>query len=319
MPLPSYCQQQVTAALLATVSTPGNQLLWYNTASGGTGSTLAPVPSSAIPGSVNYYVSQSDGLCESPRSVITVTVNSKPVLGADRTIAICEGEAADLNTSFNTSGYSTVSWTLKQVPVLNPSSVITPGIYRLIVQNASGCVDTAFVTASLQPAALANAGPDNNAEYNFPYTLSGSGGIIYQWTPAGPLNNPFIANPVAILTQDQAFVLMVQNEFGCTDRDTVNIHVLAGPAIYVPTAFTPNGDGLNDVFRPIPVSITTLEFFRVFNRYGDLVFETRELNKGWDGAIKGLKQNTGNFVWQVKGTDRTGKVHIQKGNVILIR
>jgi gliding motility-associated-like protein len=133
------------------------------------------------------------------------------------------------------------------------------------------------------------------------------------------LNNPFIANPVATLTQDQTFILMVQNEFGCRDTDIVHIRVLAGPAIYVPTAFTPNGDGLNDVFRPIPVGIVSLDFFRVFNRYGELVYETREPNKGWDGSFKGLKQNTGNFVWQVKGIDRTGKVIVLKGNVVLIK
>jgi gliding motility-associated-like protein len=276
------------------------------------------LPSSANAGTFNFYVSQFNGLCESPRAFITVTVNSKPALGADKSIAVCQGESANIGALYNTTGYSMVGWTLNQVPVTDPTSITTPGLYRLIVQNLAGCADTAHVTASLRPAAIADAGPDDNAEYNFPYTLSGSGGSQYQWSPAGLLNNPFIANPVATLTQDQTFILMVQNEFGCRDTDIVHIRVLAGPAIYVPTAFTPNGDGLNDVFRPIPVGIVSLDFFRVFNRYGELVYETRELNKGWDGSFKGLKQNTGNFVWQVKGTDRTGKVIVLKGNVVLI-
>ena len=77
------------------------------------------------------------------------------------------------------------------------------------------------------------------------------------------------------------------------DFDTVNIRVFKGPTFYVPTAFTPNGDGLNDIFRPTAVGIASMEYFRVFNRYGELVYETSDITKGWDGTYKGVKQNIG--------------------------
>src|SRR5205085_4275231 len=104
-------------------------------------------------------------------------------------------------------------------------------------QNNSGCVDTAIVTLTLLPPVVANAGPDDNAEYNIPYQLSGNSGIDYQWMPSNVLNNPSIANPVAILTHDTTFILTVTNNLGCMDVDSVRIRVLKGPAFYMPTAF----------------------------------------------------------------------------------
>ena len=112
---------------------------------------------------------------------------------------------------------------------------------------------------------------------------------------------------------------MVMDEIGCIDLDTVKLRVLKGPTFYVPTAFTPNGDGLNDTFGPTAVGIQSLDFFRIFNRFGELVFETNDLRKAWDGTYKGVKQPIDNYVWVVKGIDREGILKSLKGNVVLIR
>ncbi len=313
-----YCQYETTAPLIATVTTAGSHLLWYTSPTGGTGSHTTPIPSSITPGIMNYYVSEMNGPCEGPRALITVTVNSKPALGPDKPLRICFGQSANLSTLYDTTGY-TSSWTLGQQPVINTATVTVAGTYQLVVQNSSGCSDTVLVDLAIQPPVIANAGNDDNAEYNVPYHLSGNGGGLYQWSPANVLNNPFIANPVAILTHDETFVLMVSDEIGCFDLDTVKLRVLKGPTFYVPTAFTPNGDGLNDIFRPTSVGILELDYFRVFNRYGELVFETHDIGKGWDGNYKGIKQSIGNYVWSIKGTDRTKKLKTMKGNVVLIR
>jgi gliding motility-associated-like protein len=87
----------------------------------------------------------------------------------------------------------------------------------------------------------------------------------------------------------------------------------------VPNAFSPNGDLKNDIFRPIPVGVVTTEYFRVFNRYGQVMFETNQYLKGWDGTYKGVQQPVGNYVWVVKGKARSGKVIEMKGNVVLVR
>lgn len=92
------------------------------------------------------------------------------------------------------------------------------------------------------------------------------------------------------------------------------------PDIFVPTGFTPNGDGRNDVFRPIYVGMKTIEYFQVYNRWGALLY-SNDLDNGygWDGTIKGVKQSAGAFIWMVRASDIIGNVHFKKGTVLLIR
>jgi len=94
---------------------------------------------------------------------------------------------------------------------------------------------------------------------------------------------------------------------------------LNGPAYYVPNAFTPNGDGQNDIFRAIPVGFSNTTYFRVFNRLGVLMFETNQYLKGWDGTYNGKPQSAGVYVWTVAGTDKDFKRVELKGTVILLR
>jgi gliding motility-associated-like protein len=91
------------------------------------------------------------------------------------------------------------------------------------------------------------------------------------------------------------------------------------PQIFVPTAFTPNGDGRNEIVAPVAVGLTKIDYFRIFNRWGQLVFQTTVNGKGWDGKIGGKDQGTATYVWIVKGTDFTGKGVFAKGSVTLIR
>jgi gliding motility-associated-like protein len=149
--------------------------------------------------------------------------------------------------------------------------------------------------------------------------LHGSGGVTYQWTPTNVLNNPFTANPIANIEGTTEFVLTAIDDIGCTDDDNVIIKTADGPQIYVPNAFTPNGDGLNDVFRPTYIGVKKVMVFAVYNRYGEKVFETHLPNKGWNGKYKGEDQRTSSFVWYVRALDKNGNVIEKKGNMVLIR
>ncbi|MEO6669014.1 MAG: T9SS type B sorting domain-containing protein [Ferruginibacter sp.] len=313
----NYCLNQTTSPLTATTTSTGNSLLWYTTATGGTGSATAPVPSSTSIGNTDYYVSQVNGSCEGPRVLITVSVNSKPDLGADKSVTLCFGQTENLTLLYNTTGYAN-TWTLNQAPVPNPAIAGNSGSYQLIVSTGS-CADTAIVQLNILPPVQANAGQDANIEYNMPYQLSGSGGIEYEWSPAADLNNNTIPNPVTVLTNSTTFVLSVKDLLGCTGTDSVKINVFKGPAYYIPTAFTPNGDGLNDGFHPVYIGIVSLDYFRVYNRYGQVIFSTSDLFKGWDGRFKGVQVNQGNYAWTLQGRDRSGKVKMLKGNIVLIR
>ena len=107
---------------------------------------------------------------------------------------------------------------------------------------------------------------------------------------------------------------------GCSSSDDVMIHVYRnGAEIYVPTAFTPNGDGHNDVVRPVLVGITQFDFFNVYNRWGQLVFSTTRRNAGWDGMYNGSAQEAGAYVYITQGKDFAGKTVYRKGTVVLIR
>jgi gliding motility-associated-like protein len=89
--------------------------------------------------------------------------------------------------------------------------------------------------------------------------------------------------------------------------------------MYVPTAFTPNGDGMNDTFKPILLGMKSLSYFRVYNRFGELMFSTSQVDHGWDGVYKGKPQDTATFVWMAGGITYKGQVRKKKGYVVLIR
>ena len=132
--------------------------------------------------------------------------------------------------------------------------------------------------------------------------------------------NSFIANPLATISADSVlFTVMVKDIAGCTGYDTVKIKAFKGVTYYVPNAFSPNGDGNNDIFRPVPVGIMSTEFFRIFNRYGQLIFETSQITGGWDGSFKGKPQQSGNYIWMLRGKGSNGSTIEMKGNVVLIR
>ena len=97
---------------------------------------------------------------------------------------------------------------------------------------------------------------------------------------------------------------------------TKTIH---GLAAFIPTAFTPNNDRKNDRLIPIPVGIASMEYFKVYNRYGQLVFNTSNIGQGWDGRVSGKEQNTGTYAWYVQGTDYLGRKIFKKGTSTLIR
>ena len=149
--------------------------------------------------------------------------------------------------------------------------------------------------------------------------INNNGFINYHWSPAFGLNNPAIANPVAILDRETIYIITAHTANGCEATDDIKIKVYKGPEIYVPGAFTPNGDGLNDILKAIPIGMKEFSFFSIYNRYGQVIFTTKNANTGWDGKIKGVEQDPAVFVWMAKAIDYKGNVVLRKGTVTLIR
>ncbi|RYZ44752.1 MAG: hypothetical protein EOP49_26505, partial [Sphingobacteriales bacterium] len=136
--------------------------------------------------------------------------------------------------------------------------------------------------------------------------------------PETGLNITSKSNPVAVIDRNISYVLRAFTADGCFDLDTINVQVFqTQPDIFVPNAFAP--DGRNRELKPKAVGISTLHFFRVYNRWGQVVFQTTQFNKGWDGNVNGVRQANGTYVWMVSGTDYTGKIVSRKGTAVLIR
>jgi gliding motility-associated-like protein len=115
-------------------------------------------------------------------------------------------------------------------------------------------------------------------------------------------------------------VVRVSNSVGCFDTDSIRVHVFKiKPDLLVPNAFTPNGDGDNDIFRPILIGMKSLDIFRVYNRWGQMLYSGTGNGAGWDGTFAGKKQETFTYVWYAEGVDYLNNKLKRKGTVILIR
>lgn len=309
----SYCQRTPSLPLTAS----GNNLLWYSTPTGGVGTSLPIIPSTQNAGLQTYYVSQTT-TCESPRTAINVLIKAAPDLGPDQRDTICHAGTANLTGLFNTLDLLG-SWSFNNQPIPVPQAVTTGGSYQLIVHNTEGCSDTGIVKLTVQPPFKVSITNDTLAIKGIPFQLNCTVASSYSWSPSSLLSFSDIRNPVITLSNDQQFIVEAKDIAGCIGRDTILIKVYNGNSYFVPNAFTPNGDGLNDVFHAIPVGIKHTQYFRVINRYGKTIFETNDpFRKGWDGTYFGIKQSPGTYVWFIKGIDKDGKTIEMKGTVILI-
>lgn len=146
-------------------------------------------------------------------------------------------------------------------------------------------------------------------------------GTQYTWQPATNLNNSNIANPIfnSSIESEITYKIEIITASGCVTIDTQTVKTVKEVKIYVPTGFTPNSDGKNDYLRPILIGIRQLNYFRVYNRWGQLVYDMPSGARGWDGLLNGIMQNPDVYVWMVEGLGADRKIHFQKGTVMLIR
>ena len=140
-----------------------------------------------------------------------------------------------------------------------------------------------------------------------------------EWWPPTGLSDNHSKSPVLDPSKEQDFRIQYTFASGCTTVDSFLVRVFPSDYIYVPKAFTPNGDGRNDVLRPLNVGIKQLKYFRVYNRWGNLIFETTKMNEGWDGTHRGSKLASDTYVWSAEGIDQNGKLIRRSGSTTLIR
>lgn len=277
-----------------------------------------------------YVVTATLGRCTTTDTVV-VNVNPAPIPDAGPDGFICYGQTYNLNASGGTVYTWTPSTYLSDPNIANPVSTPAKDItYTLtILSDVNGCASlvTDDIRIDVTPPVKVKTFPYDTVAYpgdRIPLLAipSDPDANIYTWSPSIGLDNTGIANPIATIGpigSDITYRVITSTIAGCKGEGFVHIKVYTGPDLYVPTGFTPNGDGRNDRFTPFPVGIKSLNYFRVYNRWGQLVFSTNALHTGWDGTLGGRQQSSGTYVWMAEGVTLQGKLITKKGIVTLIR
>ena len=285
-----------------------------------------PNPTTVINNTTMYEVTAFIGGCFAKDQVVITTV-PYPKANAGGDTIICNKTSVQLLGS--TDG-SSVTWspasTVNQSHILDPIALPKQTTqYILTAFDTKGCPkpgrDTVLVT--VLPDIKPFAGRDTAVVVNQPLQLNASGGVAYNWFPPFGLSATNVNNPQALYSSPSEgirYKILVYNEAGCADSTYINVKVFGTEAmIFVPNAFTPNGDGKNDKVMPVAAGMKHIEFFNIYNRWGQLVFSTQIDGQGWDGTIGGQVQNTGVFLWAVKAVDYKGRAYFRKGTITLIR
>lgn len=310
---------------LIPASSNAAMISWTPSASLDNSTITTPVASPVV--TTMYHVIATTGICIRTDS-IRIKVNPAPVANAGEDFSVCFGKISQLNGSGGTgyqwfpSTYFTTSSNIAS-PSVKAKKDIT---YFLTVTNVFGCksITPDAIDINVIPTVKIFAGNDSIAAINQPIQLkvfetSIAGVTQYAWSPGTFLNNAGIATPVAILPYDYRYIVTGTTPEGCEGSDDILIKIYKGPDIYVPSGFTPNNDGLNDLLKAIPVGIKEFRYFRVYDRWGQMIFSTRNPSTGWDGKINGTEQPTSTFIWIAEAIDYKGNLVSRKGVVTIVR
>lgn len=258
--------------------------------------------------------------CENTDTVeVTVIPPVNPMVGiADSTI--CEGDTIQLSAS----GGAEFSWdpdfALSDADIANPFANPDEDIvYTVTVANPPCFYGSLDVDINVNPAPFVDAGPDATINIGETTQLSGMGEVTYLWTPEDGLSETDIADPTAMPLGTTTYVLTTESDLGCKASDETLITVTKFFDVILPNAFSPNGDGFNDFIGVRARGIEELEQFLIYNRWGQLVFETNDINARWDGTFKGKPQDIGVYVFYVQAQKFLGGEYFIKGNITLLR
>jgi PKD-like domain/CHU_C Type IX secretion signal domain len=342
------CQGQIPEATLILKGQTGTVINWELTTDTVHWSGFSPVDTSTIYNVVNigqstqYRLVVQSGVCpadtSSISSVTLLNAQAPQAVADPADTTICYGDTVSLKaiilsgtnyTWTNTASLANeASGTIDKLPydIDVTASPLKTTTYELSIENA-GCpyllVDTFQV--NVYPQIVVKTDDDTTVASGEPLQLQASAsdtGDSFTWTPATYLNNAYVSDPISILTggiDSINYVVKATSAIGCYGVAHVNVRLFkTGADIFVPNAFTP-GSATNNIFRPAAVGIASLQYFRVYNRWGQMVYTTTSIGQGWDGYVNGKLQETGSYVWIAKATAYTGKIISKEGVVVLIR
>ncbi|MBP9882006.1 MAG: choice-of-anchor L domain-containing protein [Chitinophagales bacterium] len=285
----------------------------------GLSSTTVPNPTATPTVTTTYYVTGVNG-CFTTTDTITVVVLPLPIVSVSPDFTVCPGTQVDLFAS----GGDTYAW-FPEFGVSDPNSAATTAIvdfttqYTVLVTNAFGCTDTGSVLITTYDLPDITISQDTVIYLGNSYPIIVTGGVSYQWSPAAGLNFTNVADPIATPTETTTYTVTITTAEGCILIDSVTIIVKYDALVEVASGFSPNSDGTNDILHVLARGVFNLNHFYIYNRWGELVFETTDLSTGWDGTLKNEPQPVGVYVYVVDGTDVKGLKIQRQGSVTLLR
>lgn len=311
-------------------------LYQWNWGDGNISTGLSPTHSYSIEGNYTIrLVTTSDSSCVPDTAVFPIKVIGKPKASFSVVSNCINVNTRFIDQSifgFADNGIGTYNWNFGNgnfSASANPTTTFnTTGVYpvRLIVAGSlcPTLKDTIDKLITVYRGRTSITYPRIETVRNSSTPLqSQSGGVNYLWSPSIGLSNTQIQNPMA--TYDATapniinYNIAITDTVGCTVIDKQEVWIFNQPDVLVPTAFTPNGDGANDVLLPFYVSINRLLYFRVYDRWGKQIFETSQIGKAWDGTQNGKPMPMDTYVWVAEAVSKEGTKIMRKGNITLVR
>ncbi len=303
---------------IAFLTASGGSSYVWSSASGISSTTGTVISSNPISLSTYSVLATNSNGCTNI-AVFSVSVTNVPLANAGNDSIICEGESLQLNAS----GGNNYNWYpaagISNTGISNPvASPVLTSTYSVAVFNGA-CSDTDEVVITVFSMPLADAGNNTTIPSGTSTILSASGGGSYSWSPATGLSCITCQYPAATPQLATKYYVTVTDNNGCTSLDsvTITIDIQCGD-IFVPNVFSPNEDEQNDILFVYSNCIKTI-LFKIYDRWGEKVFETNDITVGWNGKYKGKTMNTDVFIYFIEASLINGDEVSKKGNVSLVR
>jgi len=265
-------------------------------------------------------------------ATLTLVVKSSPRLIINNPLPVCAPFTVDLTapeiTAGSDPGLSFTYWNDMNLtsPLSNPSRVSQSGTYYIQTSYINECAsnEPVSVVINIYEKIDGTRYPTQSTTPISPLKLSARNiGNQFSWYPGLGLDATSIPNPTFQYDRDMEYTITMKTNNNCTVVDTVLVLVQQTnrivTAIVVPKAWTPNNDGHNDKLFPLMVNISELKSFRIFNRWGQLVFETKTIGEGWNGIYNGKLLVMDVYTWMVEAIGNDGRVYKKTGNSMLIK
>ncbi|KIC92704.1 hypothetical protein OI18_21540 [Flavihumibacter solisilvae] len=283
-----------------------------------------------------YYIKATtvDG-CFNIKPVNVSFLTSASTFVVTNPAQVCAPATIDLTSPAITAGsdpgltYTYWADAANTIPLQNPAAISESGTYYIKASSQSGCSFTKSVKVDITVIKEVQAirYPTVFAEANVPLQLTArdlGNNMTYQWMPPVGLNTPSSRTPIFRYNQATEYRIRITTGGGCQIVDTLMVRIRQTPTecksdLFVPKAWSPNADGHNDRLYPLTVCIKELKYFRVFNRWGKLLFETNVIGSGWDGIFNGQPQIMDAYTWTVEAVGMDGSIIKRSGNSVLLR